>query len=85
MSDIKTETIRRRDLTGDDVTISDGWHIVNGCDILVEDGCVLRGTKDEGSLPAGVYVSVTDGWLNCHGEDAVVFCRGLFKGTRAVM
>lgn len=52
--------------------IKDGWHIIKGCEVYVENGRVIRGVKNDingGRVPAYPYKSVEDGWMI--GEPAV--------------
>lgn len=57
---------------------ADGWNVICGYDVYIEDGCVLRGTKKDhnGSyVTAYPYVKVRDGW-----DNAVGIAAGKFQG-----
>ena len=61
--------------------MKDGWHTIMGYDVYVEDGKVLRGTKDNGQLPAYVYRAGKRGWeLDCVVSVAA-FRAGVRRGT----
>lgn len=52
--------------------IKDGWHIIKGYEVYVENGRVIRGVKEDingGEIPAYPYKLVEGGWMI--GEPAV--------------
>ena len=64
--------------------IMDGWHTICGYRVLVEDGKVIRGMKEDynGSLvPAYVYRAVSDGWTSASGLSVAAFRARVYRGT----
>lgn len=61
--------------------IKDGWHIVYGYRVYVENGCVLRGTKMDINgydVPAYPYESDRKGgYDNCSGVNFYTFRKGV--------
>jgi hypothetical protein len=41
--------------------IRDGWHIVNGWNVYVEDGYVVRGVSSDGKRPLYLYEAAHGG------------------------
>ena len=58
--------------------IRDGWHIVNGWNVYVEDGYVVRGVSNDGTRPLYLYevVYIMDPAL---GEEAIAAMIEKFK------
>ena len=62
--------------------MKDGWHTIMGYDVYVEDGKVLRGTKDKGQLPAYVYRACKrGGWELEYAVTVAAFRAGVRRGT----
>lgn len=41
--------------------VKDGWHTIAGCDVYIENGYIIRGTKNDGQLPAYPYRAAKGG------------------------
>lgn len=60
----------------------DGWHVIYGRDVYVEGGKVVRGTKNDGQLPAYPYRSAKEGgWCREYGMSVSAFAAGVKRGT----
>lgn len=68
----------------------DGWHIICGYDVYVEDGMVVRAIKTDVNgwmVPASVYARdrKNGGWTNVYREvKAETFRRGMYEGRYIV-
>lgn len=74
--------------------MKDGWHIIKGYDVYIEDGRIMRGTTGRGTTTyRAVYPykykreDGMRGWHNCSGAGVKVdtFRKGVNKGTYCMM
>jgi hypothetical protein len=64
--------------------VNDGWHVIAGNDVYVEDGKIARGLRHDtnGSLLTGyVYRKCSDGWSKESTISAEAFDAGCRRGT----
>ena len=61
--------------------INDGWHIVSGYEVYVEDGKVLRGLSSDKQRTVYPFRAVRDGWDNDSGLTVAAFRAGVRRGT----
>lgn len=62
--------------------MKDGWHVICGYDVYVENDRVLRGTKANGTLPAYVFRRENERrWNNASGVTVNAFRAGVRRGT----
>lgn len=64
--------------------IRDGWHIVCGYEVYVEDGCILRGISGNGSNQKPTYpyrACRHGGWDNAYGITVSAFRSAFRRGT----
>lgn len=62
--------------------MKNGWHVLYGCDVYVEDGKVLRGLKNGGTEPAYVYRKCrSGGWDRETAITVAAFRAGVRRGT----
>ena len=63
--------------------MKDGWHVLQGCDVYVRNGKIVRGTKDNHTLPAFVYRwdRKYNAWLRECRITPAAFVAGIKRGT----
>jgi hypothetical protein len=61
--------------------MKDGWHKIQGYEVYVENNKVIRGLKENGTLPAYPYKTAKDGgWDNAAGVSVSTFSKGVADG-----
>lgn len=68
--------------------MKDGWHVINGYEVKVEDGKIVRGMKNQGSGKVAAYVyrkCKTGGWNVTFNATPSAFRSGLKRGTYSLM
>lgn len=68
--------------------VKDGWHIVYGRDVYVENGKVMKGLKKDHNnslVTAYPYIRRNGGWDNITGVKLEVFRSGVKRGTCRLM
>lgn len=64
--------------------MKDGWHVICGCEVYVEDGKIIRGVLQKSPLnrvAAWVYRSVGHGWSREDSISVAAFRAGFKRGT----
>ena len=62
--------------------MKDGWHVLQGYDVFVENGYIVRGMKDNCQLPAYVYRSSKFGGYKREWRiTPAAFVAGVKRGT----
>ena len=64
--------------------IKDGWHIIQGYKVYVEDGKILRGILGEGNAQRTAYPyrkNPRGGWDSESGLTVAAFKAGISRGT----
>lgn len=64
--------------------MKDGWHVVCGYEVYVEDGKIVRGMKNHGSSKVAAYVyrrCKTGGWNISYQVTPSAFRSGYKRGT----
>lgn len=61
--------------------MKDGWHVIAGHDVYVEDGKVLRGLSTDKQRTVYPYRAVRDGWNNDSGLSVGAFRAGVRRGS----
>lgn len=62
----------------------DGWHVIYGYRVYVEDSCILRGIIGDGNSQRTSYpyrISKYGGWNNCAGLSVNAFRAGVKRDT----
>lgn len=63
-------------------TIKDGWHVIAGYRVYVENGCVQHGLTSDGQRTTWPYrKSKYGGWDNDKGLTVDAFRAGVARGT----
>ena len=66
-------------------TMKDGWHKISGFDVYVEDGKIIRGTKEDSNgsiIPAYPYRACKEGGWDLEQYMTVnAFRAGVYRGT----
>lgn len=79
--------------------MKDGWHIVCGYKVYIEDGCVMRGVSHDEERPTAPYTvnwkyqktpygkikMIEDGWDNDSGISVEAFRSGVKRGTKIML
>ena len=58
-----------------------GWHVIVGYNIYVEDGKVLRRLSSDRQRTTYPYRAAQDGWTNDSGLSVDAFRAGVRRGT----
>lgn len=66
--------------------MKDGWHVIAGKDVYVENGYIIRATKNNGQESAGVYryISRLRVWCKEDKITPAAFRAGVNRGTISV-
>ena len=72
-------------VTRKESTMKDGWHVVYGRDVYVEDGRVRRGLSHDGQRTVYPYRATKGGWVREYSPTVCAFRAGLRRSTMALL